>query len=119
VTAWIAAQPSDSLFLSVVSLGELRKGITMMAASKRKAELDVWFTKDVLRMFAGRILPITQAGAVRWGTLDGQCQLAGRPLNVPDGQIAATALEYGLRIVTRNTKDFDELGVNIINPWQI
>ena len=60
---------------------------------------------------------MTQVIAERWGVLDGQRQLIGRPLHVPDGQIAATALEHGLTLVTRNVKDFASLGVTIFNPW--
>jgi predicted nucleic acid-binding protein len=68
--------------------------------------------------FQGRILPVTQAIAVRWGVLEGQRQQAGRPLNMPDGQIAATALEHGLTMVTRSVKDFEGLGLTILNPWE-
>jgi toxin FitB len=67
--------------------------------------------------FAGRVLPVTQSIAERWGILDGQRQAAGRPLGVADGMIAATALEHGLTLVTRNTKDFAGLGVTLFNPW--
>lgn len=116
--AWLAAQDLDTLFLSVVSLGELRKGITIMAPGKRRAQLEAWLTDDLLRMFSGRILPMTQRIADRWGALEGQRQLMGRPLSVPDGQIAATALEHGLSMVTRNVKDFEGIGLSIINPWE-
>ena len=68
-------------------------------------------------LFSGRILPATSSIAERWGVLEGQRQLAGRPLHAPDGMIAATALEHGLTLVTRNTKDFESLGVTLINPW--
>lgn len=69
-------------------------------------------------MFAGRILPVTQAIAECWGEFEAKRQLMGRPLNVPDGQIAATALLHGLTLVTRNTKDFEGLGVAMLNPWE-
>ena len=118
VTAWVAVQDLDSLFLSVVSFGELRKGITIMSPVKRRAELEVWLETDLLKLFSGRILPMTQTIAERWGVLEGQRQLMGRPLNVPDAQIAATALEHGLTVVTRNVKDFEKLGVAIRNPWE-
>ena len=117
VTAWLGSQDLDALFLSVVSLGELRKGITTMEAGKRKLELERWLADDLLRKFYGRILPLTQAIAERWGVLEGQRQLLGRPIPVPDAQIAATALEHRLTVVTRNVKDFDLLGVPILNPW--
>ena len=67
--------------------------------------------------FPGRVLPVTETIAERWGELDGKRQLAGRPLNAPDGMIAATALEHGLTLVTRNVKDFAGLGVVLLNPW--
>jgi toxin FitB len=118
VTAWVTAQDLDSLFLSVVSVGELRKGITIMPPGKRKAELLVWLDADLPELFSGRVLPMTQAIAERWGVLEGQRQLMGRPLNVPDAQIAATALEHDLTVVTRNMKDFEDLGVTILNPWK-
>jgi toxin FitB len=118
VTAWVTAQDLDSLFLSVVSFGELRKGITIMPPGKRKAELLVWLDADLPELFSGRVLPMTQAIAERWGVLEGQRQLMGRPLNVPDAQIAATALEHDLTVVTRNMKDFEDLGVTILNPWK-
>jgi predicted nucleic acid-binding protein len=73
---------------------------------------------DLLPLFTGRILPVTQAIADRWGILSGQRQIAGRPLSMADGLIAATALEHGLVLVTRNVKDCEELGVTILNPWE-
>ena len=118
VTAWIAAQDLESLFVSVVSFGEWRKGTTIMEPGRRRAELEAWIDDDLAKMFLGRILPMTQTIAERWGILEGQRQRIGRPLNVPDGQIAATALEHGLRVVTRNNGDFEHLGVTIINPWE-
>ncbi len=118
VKAWVAAQNLDALFLSVVSFGELRKGITIRPPGKRRAELEAWLEADLPRLFSDRILPVTRPIAERWGVLDGQRQLIGRPLNVPDGQIAATALEHGLTVVTRNVKDFEGLGVAVFNPWE-
>lgn len=101
-----------------MSFGELRKGITIRAPGKRRTELEAWLETDLENLFAGRILPVTQSVAERWGILDGQRQLKGRPLSVPDGQIAATALEHGLTVVTRNVKDFEDLGVPILNLWK-
>ena len=66
----------------------------------------------------GRILPVTQKVADRWGVLSGLRQMAGRPLSMADGLIAATALEHGLIIVTRNIRDYEDLGVTLVNPWE-
>ena len=117
VTAWFASQDLESLYFSVVSFGELRKGLTIMPSGQRRTQLETWLETDLFRLFAGRVLPITQSIAERWGTLEGQRQLRGRPLGVPDAQIAATALEHDLTLVTRNVRDFEHLGVPIFNPW--
>jgi toxin FitB len=85
----------------------------------RRSQLEKAIEVLVPEWFAGRILPMTQTIAERWGILEGQRQLSGRPLHVPDAQIAATALEYGLTVVTRNGKDFEGLGVTVLNPWEI
>jgi len=118
VKAWVAAQDLDTLFVSSVTFGELRKGITLRSPGKRRAELEAWIETDLSMLFSGRILPVTRSIAERWGVLEGQRQLAGRPLNAPDGMIAATAIEHGLTLVTRNTKDFGGLGVTLFNPWE-
>jgi|SRR5580698_9650399 predicted nucleic acid-binding protein len=94
------------LFLSVLSMGELRKDVIMLPASARRTQLERSIEAQVPHWFEGRILPVTQAVAERWGEVDGARQMAGRSLSAPDGMIAATALEYGLAMVTRNVKDF-------------
>ena len=117
VRTWVAAQSLDTLFVSSVSFGELRKGIFLRPPGKRRAELETWIETDLSILFSGRILSVTRSIAEQWGVLEGRRQLAGRPLHAPDGMIAATALEHGLTLVTRNAKDFAELGVTIVNPW--
>ena len=76
-----------------------------------------WLDGTLRPWFQGRILPVNEAIAERWGVLTGQCRLKGRQLKVADGLIAATALEHGLTIVTRNLKDFAGLGAVLVNPW--
>ena len=117
VTGWVGAQDNASLYLSVVSVGELRRGFTLLPRSKRRTRLEQWFEQYLLPLFAGRILPVTQSIGDRWVVLGGECQLKGTPLNTADGMIAATALEHDLAIVTRNVKDFAGLGVAVFNPW--
>jgi len=91
----------------------------VLPASRRRSELETWFLTELLVWFRNRILPVTHAVADRWGVLDGQCQLRGTPLNTADGMIAATAIEHGLTVVTRNVKDFAGLRVGVFNPWEI
>lgn len=117
VVSWTQSVAKEFLFLSVVSFGELRKGLTIMPPGARRSQLTQAIEELLPEWFAGRVLPITQTIAERWGVLEGQRQLIGRPLHVPDAQIAATALEHGLTLVTRNVKDFDALGLAILNPW--
>jgi len=106
VQAWIAAQELGALQISVVSLDEIEKGLTTMSDLQKRTRLEAWLERQLLELFRGRILPVTQAIAKRWGAFDGQRQMAGRPLSVPDGMIAATAFEHDLTVVTRN---FDRL----------
>jgi len=117
VTGWIAAQDIGTLFLSVVSIGELESGFTTMQDTTRRARLEESLERHLSQLFPGRILPVTQPLAVRWGKLNGTRQSLGRPLSAPDGLIAATAMEHGLTIVTRNVRDFVGLGVIILDPW--
>jgi toxin FitB len=117
VTTWLKNQARDSQFLSVVTMGELRKGATLLQPSARRTQIEHLIEVLVPAWFAGRILPVTQSIAERWGVLEAQQELAGLPFGVADGMIAATALEHGLTVVTRNTKHFEGLGLSLINPW--
>jgi predicted nucleic acid-binding protein len=117
VKGWLAAQDIGALFLSVVSIGELGPGFATMQDAARWTRLVEALERHLALLFPGRVLPVTHAIAARWGRLDGMRQLSGRPLSAADGMIAATALEHGLTIVTRNVKDFADLGVDLLNPW--
>jgi predicted nucleic acid-binding protein len=117
VVQWLKTQPVTMLFLSAVTIGEIRKGLILLPQGRRRTELETWFHTDLPIWFRDRILPVTHSIADRWGVLDGQCQLKGTPLNTADGMIAATALEHDLTVVTRNMRDFAGLGVEVFNPW--
>ncbi len=118
VRDWVDAQDGASLHLSVVSVGELRRGFTILPPGKRRTQLEQWLEEYLLPLFGDRILPVTQGIGDRWGVLSGECKLRGTPLNMADGIIAATALEHDLTIATRNVRDFAGLGVAIFNPWE-
>lgn len=114
VAAWIEARPRQLQYLSVLTLGEIRKGIERLENSSRRTELLDWLEMELPRWFAGRLLDVDAATAHRWGRLTA---VAGRPLPAIDGLLAATALHRDLTLVTRNTRDFEGLGVRLINPW--
>ena len=118
VEKWLEEVEDEQIFFSVVSLGEILKGVTLLPKSKRRTELQRWLDDTLRPWFAGRILPVTEPIAERWGMLAGQCQLKGKTIKVADGLIAATALHHDLTIVTRNVKDFEQLGVGLLNPWE-
>ena len=119
VEKWLDDADDELLYLSVVSLGEILKGVTILPPGKRRKELEQWIDAVLRPWFDGRILPVTEGIAERWGILAGECQTKGRGLAVADGLIAATALEHDLTVVTRNVRDFDGLGVDVFNPWSI
>lgn len=117
VVHWLDSIPQDSVFISVVTLGEIRKGCELLDFGKRREGLERWLEVEVRASFADRILPVTEAIAERWGRLEAKRQRLGHPLNTADGQIAATALEHGLILATRNVNDFRDLGLTLFNPW--
>jgi predicted nucleic acid-binding protein len=113
------AQIEGSLYLSAITVGELHKGVNLLPPGKRRTQLEDWFDNDLIPRFSDRILPVTPAIGRLWGSLAAGRQLAGRPLAMADGLIAATALEHHLTVVTRNVKDFAGLGVTLLNPWDV
>ncbi|WOO30955.1 type II toxin-antitoxin system VapC family toxin [Diaphorobacter limosus] len=114
VVAWLQARPRQSLFLSVLTLGEIREGLERVPEPARKQALLDWLEVELPNYFVGRVLAIDAATADRWGRLMAQ---AARPLPAIDALLAATALHNDLALVTRNTKDFAGLDVPLINPW--
>ena len=117
VLAWMQAAREDLLFLSVLTLGEIRKGVAGLPQGKRRAQLEAWLELDLRARFAGRILTIDSQIADRWGLLTAEAKRKGRPLSVIDGLLAATALHHNLTIVSRNVNDFTPSHVSVLNPW--
>lgn len=114
VASWVTARPPSTLYLSVLTLGEIRKGIETMGDAGRRQQLLDWLQLELPAYFAGRMLAIDAAVADRWGRLQA---MAGRPLPAIDSLLAATAMEHDLVLVTRNVRDFDRLPVQVLNPW--
>lgn len=114
VLQWFAQRPAGTLYLSVLTLGEIRKGVEVLADQPRRLLLLDWLETELPAFFSGRILGIDTAVADRWGRLVAQ---AGQPLPAIDSLLAATAAQHGLIFVTRNMRDVQGLGVQLINPW--
>jgi toxin FitB len=114
VVAWMQVRPRSSLYLSVLTLGEIRKGIERVDDAIRQQSLMDWLESELPHYFVGRLLGIDAQTADRWGRLMAR---AGRPLPAIDGLLAATALQHDLTLVTRNTKDFAGIDVPLFNPW--
>jgi toxin FitB len=114
VVAWLEKMPGEALFVSVLTLGEIRKGIELLRDTTRREKLRLWLEHELPAWFEGRVLPVDLAVAERWGRL-----LAEVRRSVPsiDSLLAATALHHELRFVTRNADDFHYPGLEIINPF--
>jgi len=117
VVAWLAARNEDDVFISVCTLAELSFGIAWMPKGKRRDRLDDWRRSDLPIRFDGRIVAIDMSIAHAWGSLQARVKRKGRSIGVMDGLIAATAEVYGMTLVTRDTRDFEPAGVNLLNPW--
>jgi len=118
VVDWIQATDEGLFYLSVLTLGEIRKGVALLAQGKRRTGLETWLEVELQARFSGRILPIDRVVADRWGVLAAESKRKGKPLAVIDGLIAATALEYNLTVVSRNADDFINTQVAVLNPWK-
>jgi len=117
VIRWLDEVDEDRCFISVATVGELRHGISLMGAGKRQNTLASWLENDLVDRFDGRILPIDQTIAFKWGDLLAVSKLNGRTMSVMDGWIAATAAVFDLTLVTRNTRDFEATEITLLNPW--
>jgi hypothetical protein len=117
VVAWLEAVDEDRVFLSVVTLAELRHGVERMAAGDRRRRLDAWLREELPMRFEGRLLPIDEPVAEAWGRIVAEREASGLRIEVMDAFIAATARVHGLALVTRNTSDFAPSLTDIVNPW--
>jgi toxin FitB len=117
VAQWLDSTDEELLFLSVLTLGEIRKGITTLSDPKRKMRLEAWLSGSLLARFEGRILGIDQAIADRWGQITGFLTIEGSPLPVIDGLLAATARHHNLTLVTRNISDVALTRAGVFDPW--
>ena len=114
VTQWFSNIPSETLHISVLTIGEIRKGIEKVKDKKRKEKLRLWLEQDIMNWFEERIINIDFQIAERWGRLLNE---VNRPVPAIDSLLAATALSHDLRLVTRNEKDFNYPSLIVVNPW--
>ena len=117
VVRWIDSVDEDKLFLSAITIGEIKRGIEKLADSKRKTALAEWLEDDLLTRFRDKILPIDTPVMLVWGKLASDLEKQGRPMPAIDSLIAATCLHGQLGLVTRNENDFAHSGIAVINPW--
>jgi predicted nucleic acid-binding protein len=118
VMAWIDAAEESLLYMSVLTLGEIRKGLAGLPQSKRRTNLETWLEIELRARFAGRILPIDDSVADRWGLVAANAKREGKALATIDGLLAATALQLNLTVVSRNVGDFAPAQVQVLNPWK-
>jgi hypothetical protein len=117
VVQWIDARHEFELFLSVLTLGEIQKGIARLPSGKKKTRLGSWLKDELEVRFADRIIPVSPDIALTWGEMLGQAESSGHSLSVIDALIAATASVHDLVLVTRNIRDFTGCSIDIHNPW--
>lgn len=117
VRAWIRAILPERMFLSVANLAEIEQGIAALGDVGKTKKLNAWLRNEVLPDFDGRIISVDPSVATRWGRLLGEGRRSGQARPLMDALLAATALEHGLSLVTRNVKDFADYDIEIVNPW--
>ena len=118
VTTWIEATAESLLHLSVLTLGEIRRGVVALPHARRRTKLEAWLETELRARFHGRILPIDDGVADRWGLLTARAQKKGVVIPVIDGLLAATALHHNLTFVSRDVVSIAAAGVAVFDPWQ-
>ena len=117
VLTWIEALDQTAVYLSVITIGEIHRGIERLPESAKRERLRAWLTDDLLVRFSDRIVPIDVGVMMAWGSMVARLIREGRPLSAMDSLIAAQAIHHGYSLVTRNESDFRDTGVNVMNPW--
>lgn len=117
VVGWVRSIPEDSLYMSVITIGEIKKGIERLSESKRKHDLNAWLNDELLERFKNRLSVLDVAVLSEWGRLVARLESEGKMMPAIDSLIAATALLNGFTLVTRNVADFAATGVEVLNPW--
>ncbi len=117
VIRWLAEVDEDRVYISVMTLAELRYGTERLPTGARKSRLEAWLHEELPLRFEGRLIIIETAIADAWGRVMGRCSAVGRPIGVMDAFFAATAEVHALTLVTRNVSDFTASGISLFNPW--
>ncbi|MGO7226457.1 type II toxin-antitoxin system VapC family toxin [Rhizobium ruizarguesonis] len=117
VLQWLDDLDEDRSFISVVSIAEIRRGVALMESGRKRDALAEWLAQDLPQRFEQRVIPVDQAVAITWGDLMGLAKRSGRGLSSMGGLIAATAIAHDLTLATRNIKDFESLGIELVDPW--
>jgi len=117
VLTWLHGLDEDRTFISIVSIAEIRRGVALMDSGRKRDALDEWLAHDLPQRFENRIILVEVPFALAWGDLMALAKRSGRGLASIDGLIAATAFAHNFTLATRNTKDFEGFGIDIIDPW--
>ena len=115
--AWLCARSALTLFISVVSVAEIRKGILLLPEGKKRRRLEGWLESELLPAFAGRVIPLGEVEMNEWAALQASAEKSGHRLPVVDSLLAATARCHGLTLATRNLHDFRHCGIPVLDPW--
>jgi toxin FitB len=117
VVDWVLSENETSFYVSVLTFGELHKGVEKLPDSKKKEELQVWIEDELKNRFQNRIIGIDMRVSILWGKIQCFAEKKGKPMPAIDSLIAATGIAYELTVVTRNVTDMEQSGVKLLNPW--
>ena len=118
VVEFVDSLDAEDVYLSVITIGEIVKGIEKLPSSKRRSELQAWLNDDLLVRFEGNVVPLDIDIMAEWGRITARLESAGKTMPAIDSLIAATVLERKMTLVTRNVSDFEDTNAEIVNPWE-